>query len=164
MLNCAIQALYHNDLHRWRSQMVGVVKVLIEALSGPALRFLHQFMWVVMETMCCCRYDCKNVDWIVIGALSLGFCVKEIWSAEIQFEQFVHRILLHCQGLEYCRLQVILNIHWIFFLFWAVWFNTKGLWRLCFILKLFASWVSEKKFFWNSSNSVHKLNARMNQY
>lgn len=114
MLNCAIQALYHNDLHRWRSQMVGVVKVLIEALSSPALRFLHQFMWVVMETMCCCRYDCKNVDWIVIGALSLGFCVKEIWSAEIQFEQFVHRILLHCQGLEYCRLQVILNIHWIF--------------------------------------------------
>lgn len=107
MLNCAIQALYHNDLHRWRNKMAGVVKVLIEALSSPAIRFLHQFMWVVMETMCCCRYDCKNVDWIVIGAWSLGFSVKEIWSVKIQFEQFVHRIFLHCQGLEYYRLQMI---------------------------------------------------------
>lgn len=149
MLNCAIQALYHNDLHRWRNKMAGVVKVLIEALSSPAIRFLHQFMWVVMETMCCCRYDCKNVDWIVIGAWSLGFSVKEIWSVKIQFEQFVHRIFLHCQGLEYYRLQVILNMHWIFFyvLLECLWFNFKSLWCLCIILKLFASWVSEKYSF-----------------
>lgn len=139
MLNCAIQALYHNDLHRWRNKMAGVVKVLIEALSSPVLRFLHQFMWVVMETMCCCRYDCKNVDWIVIGAWSLGFCVKEIWSVEIQFEQFVHRIFLHCQGLEYCRLQVILNMHWIFFLCFA----RKSVCDL--ILKVFGACA----LFWN---------------